>query len=217
MGKQSEKCNKFIGGAFSNSSFGIAIGFIALAIILCLGDIGKQFVIEKIKKTEWSFTALGRDAIVASKITSLSMELRTKIKANRLGIYLFHNGTVFSNGISFKKSSLVYEVTDGVTVPVFALNQSVPLTQMPDVLRNLVIKPGAFYFSTDKISETSLRYSLLADNVKSCYYCRITSGEENLIGYVMLSYIADLPENLDIKRELEDFTGIISSILVKSK
>lgn len=191
---------------------GMAMGFIAAALMLVAGDFAKDWAIEKIKSDEWSIPALIQDVSVSKRITGLSVELRAKTDANRVAIYLFHNGAVYSNGVPFKKSSLIYEILDNTTVPISQSYQGLPLTQMAETLNLLIKNEHSFFVKTSDMTESPWKFMLLDNGIKSCYYKRIMD-DQKLVGYIAVTFDQNLEPDQHFVNLVDYYTGVIASFL----
>lgn len=190
------------------------LAFLVLTLLILGGTWGKEYIVSYYHRQEWSITALQKDAYRSTKIAELTTELRTKLDANSVSVFLFHNGGFFSGGIPFKKASVVYESVDFSTAPIASFRRDTPLSQLAPILEQLTTAKDPFYVQTRDLNSSYWKYLLITEGTARCYYGPLRKGDK-MLGFVKVGYnnASDTPPNRRYILTIQEYSGIITSML----
>lgn len=130
--------------------------------------------------------------------------LLEKSKANRVSCFMYHNGGYTVTGRSFQKMSMLYEAVDGKTSSVMGAYQNIPRTMFPILMQKLS-EQG--YYDIDDIesikedAKTSYQ-AFKSRGAKSVYVGAIKDSQHNMLGFVLVEYVADKCEDKEALKEL---------------
>ena len=130
--------------------------------------------------------------------------LLEKSKANRVSCFMYHNGGYTVTGRSFQKMSMLYEAVDGKTSSVMGAYQNVPRTMFP-ILMQTLSEQG--YYDIDDIetikdvAQTSYQ-AFKSRGAKSVYVGAIKDSQHNMLGFVLVEYVADKCEDKELLKNL---------------
>jgi hypothetical protein len=161
-------------------------GYILICFIIIFGSIAKDFSVKYFKDQEWSFKSLNKDSKRNTQINKIISDLRAKVDADNVTVFLFHNGGFFSSGIPYRKKSSVYESNSQDGSNVFDY-KNIPLTQVAELINRLSETSEVLYFRTRAIEPSQWKYMLANEGYKFNYYKRIQIGQK-MIGYIRVSY-----------------------------
>jgi RNA polymerase-binding transcription factor DksA len=128
-----------------------------------------------------------------------------EIKAKRLGIYLFHNGTYSLTGIHFFKMSCICEkVAIGSGVRERAIeHSSIPINLFDDMITGLM-NDGYYIInrpnSKEELESSNIKIFFSSSKIEFIYTVAIYDNDNNIIGFVLAEMMKD--ENL---KDLADF------------
>ena len=141
---------------------------------------------------------------INDSIGNILENINDEIDANRLSIYVFHNGAYSSHGLPFFKTSCIGEVikkNSGVSKEI-KTHTSLPLGMFDNTIKTL--------YNTGKVcilnSETETRFSALTNmmknnNIKSGIGIAIYDIDNNIIGVIIAEFI-NPKESLDIVEKI---------------
>lgn len=194
--------------AFSQNKLTEFVAFILFATLIICGTLGKDLVTDYLKNKEWSVHELKVDATRHQKVQELITELRVRTGGSRVVISLFHNGGFYSSGVPYKKTSIIYETCEFGIAPITQESQSIPLSQVSDVLKELASRSGPFFINTISMNQGVWKYTLMRQGVDSAYYCRISQGEK-IIGYIAITY----GDQVKVDKKIEELIDVYSHLI----
>lgn len=199
--------------------------FIVLVLIIVYGvylilknysSIVKKFLMEYLeeKNKKHSDGAQHRKS-VSPKIRTEILEVAEEIKADRVLVFEFSNGTSNLVGLPFLYVSATYEVTTPGTPPVALQYQKINAAIMAEFLEELEEK--GYYYVRD-ISEAKEKYPILynfmAPNGAHSALFYTLYGVNNTIGFVVATTIKDKEfTRSDALPKIAGAAQIISSLL----
>ena len=80
------------------------IGYLFLCFLIVIGTAARDYSIEYFRNKEWSFATLNRDSERNQMVNKDISDLRAKIDAENITIYLFHNGGFLVAGCHIGKN-----------------------------------------------------------------------------------------------------------------
>jgi hypothetical protein len=187
------------------------LGYLFLCFLIVVGTAARDYSVEYFRNKEWSFTTLNRDSERNQMINKDISDLRAKIDAENITIYLFHNGGFFSSGVPYRKKSSAYESNASINSRAYNYD-NIALSQVSELIGKLVESPDCFFVKTDDIKASQWKLMLLSNNYKSNYYKRIQFGDK-MIGYMRASFSQDVSENVKIEKEIDYYESRISTFL----
>lgn len=148
-----------------------------------------------------------------------------KTNSDRIGIYVFHNGSHSSHGLPFFKVSCISEyIRRGCgIISHFSDCNSVPLTLFDDIIDRLysygfVIVKNSYNGDTPSTASGSIQsksFYLDKDMARTAIFCAVYDSYENILAFIMLEYINEIDDN-DIDNyinELKEFCARIRPTL----
>lgn len=130
-------------------------------------------------------------------------DLRRIIDADRVGIYVFHNGTHSSHGIPFFKLTCINErIKKGSGIaPNVANHASVPLTLFEGFITSLYKNSEVLNKKDPTTGIYSLPYSVLAnESISTGLYIGIYDCDNNLLGYMAAEFKTIIDTDEEIKK-----------------
>lgn len=186
-------------------------GYILICLIIILGSITKDFSTKYFKDKEWTFKSLHSDSKRNTQINKIISDLRAKLDADNVSVFIFHNGGFFSSGVPYRKKSNVYESNSlGNNSPFEYKN--IPLSQVAELISKLTETQGTFPIKTSAMPQSQWRFMLTNEGYRFSYYKRIQVGQK-MIGYIRVSYRAETPANQNHLKLINDYSDPISSLL----
>lgn len=132
-----------------------------------------------------------------------------KTKCDRIGIYVFHNGTVASHGLPFFKVSCICEYIRRGTGICSHINDStnIPLTLFDDIIGKLYTQGSVIVSNKTENGFASDSFFLEKDKADTAIFTVVYDGEDNVMGFVLGEYHDQLEDNdilksIDIYKEL---------------
>ena len=122
-----------------------------------------------------------RGAIKENCISAMS-----KIGAARIAIYLFHNGTHSTNGISFLKMSCICEkvsIGSGIRERMVELT-NIPINLFDDMIDKLITYNRYIIMNNDETQETNHKIFISADKIYYTQLVTIYDINNNILGFV---------------------------------
>lgn len=138
------------------------------------------------------------------------------IKAQRLGIYLFHNGTYSLNGIHFFKMSCICEkVVIGSGTRERAIeHSSIPINLFDDMIAGL-IEDGSYLITRPedqtKLEASNMKIFFSSSKIKFIHTVAIYDNDNNIIGFVLAEMAQDYSEE-SIKFQRNTIKNLIDKI-----
>jgi hypothetical protein len=186
-------------------------GYILIFALIVLGSAAKDYSIEFFKNQEWTFSNLNNDAKRNQRINNLISELRIKLEADNVTVFVFHNGGFFSSGVPYRKASAAYESSSKINNHRFDYN-NIPLSYLAKLIEILTTTPECIFIKTQDIEPSQWKYMLLNEQYVSNYFKRIQIGQK-MIGYVRVSYLSQREKNKLDSDEVSEYTEVISGLL----
>jgi len=120
-----------------------------------------------------------------------------KIGAERIAIYLFHNGNQSTHGIKFFKISCICEkVNIGSGVREQALDQSnIPINLFDDTINNLIDNGRCIIINDDNIANSNNKIFISAKKIKYAQAISIFDNENNILGFVLIELSHEYDKN----------------------
>lgn len=145
------------------------------------------------------------------------------IKAQRLGIYLFHNGTYSLNGIHFFKMSCICEkVVIGSGTRERAIeHSSIPINLFDDMIAGL-IDNGSYTIIRPEdpkdLDASNMKIFFSSSKIKFVHTIAIYDNNNNIIGFVLAEMSQDYSEEtIDAQRNyIKELIDKITPVLVFS-
>jgi hypothetical protein len=190
-------------------------GYILICLIIIFGSVAKDFSTKYLKDQEWTFKSLYKDSKRNSQINKIISDLRAKVDADNVSIFMFHNGGFFSSGVPYRKKSSVYESNAIDNYNSFDY-KNIPLSQVAELIARLTETQNTFYIRTNSIHQSQWRFMLTNENYKFSYYKRIQIGQK-MIGYIRVSYKKETPSNQNHINLIDDYSDPISSLLAMNE
>lgn len=151
-----------------------------------------------------------------SELRILISELSGKMKPNRIGIYLLHNGTNSLSGFPFLKFSCVCEFTKNPRYSKTKTHINIPVGIVSDFLNiltsNISLFPGCSWFSDINKDPVFVRLIGKLDNY-ICHAILSTQGSV-LLGFVLVEF--DNRTDLNVSEQVDlvgDLTKKLAPIL----
>lgn len=122
-----------------------------------------------------------KEAIKENCITAMN-----QIKAARIGVYLFHNGTHSSHGISFLKVSCMCEkvaIGSGIRERMME-HTNVPINLFDDMIDTLITNNRFIIMNDDQLQELSHRMFVSADKIKYSQLIALYDINNNMLGFI---------------------------------
>lgn len=149
-----------------------------------------------------------------------------KIKADRVGIYVFHNGTQSSHGLPFFKLSCISEwIKHGCGITTHLQDCSgIPLAMYDDIIERIYSYGFAivdnYYGNHPQLSTNSTyiqtnSFFLEKDRAETAIFCAIYDSYDNILAFVLAEYIDRVDAEIidDNITELKEFCARIRPAL----
>lgn len=155
------------------------------------------------------------------KVSShLKVELTTYmtlLKADRLGIYLLHNGQKSASGFPFFKFSCISEQVKHLNMARIKSHHDFPINLMSDMIQTLFNHNTiSFYDEDSQVQTDPFIYKLLANSSNKYIIKGIFDTNVNLIGFVLIEFdFVELNKNcyFEMNKQIDDLIKVISPIL----
>lgn len=185
--------------------------------------------------TERRLHPIARSVLANKEVNSLLIELRTKTKADRACVFLFHNGQTFTNknplwrvsctqeccrpGISHEIGNLQNMLASLFWDGIQPLFETVNSDCGPGITMHSAMSGQfrVYKIHAHALSDTYYKRSLLATGIRVAYLAPIIDGKKEIVGYISLSYCLeeDLPPPEEILTILVEAAGNIHFALTK--
>lgn len=122
-----------------------------------------------------------RSSIKENCITAMN-----KIGSDRIAIYLFHNGTHSTHGISFFKMSCICEkvaVGSGVRERMIE-HTNIPINLFDDMIEKLITNDRYIIMNNEETQATSHKLFISSDKIKYTQIITIYDINNNMLGFV---------------------------------
>lgn len=146
------------------------------------------------------------------------------IKAQRLGIYLFHNGTYSLNGLHFFKMSCICEkVAMGSGTRERSIeHSSIPINLFDDMISSL-INNGNYVIkrpkNIDELESSNIKIFFSSPKIKFIHTVTIYDNNNNIIGFVLAEMAQDYSNDLIDEQQIviKDLINKITPVLLFSE
>lgn len=142
------------------------------------------------------------------------------LQADRIAIYLFHNGMKAINGFPFLKFSCIGEQSNSITNSRIKQHHDFPVNLMTDFLKDLFDhKPICYYDDNDinsSMEEDPMFEKLISSSSNKYIVKGIFDSEINLIGFIIVEFDAEQlkPYNyINKNTEVDNLIEHISPVL----
>ena len=168
-----------------------------------LGSVFLKHILDnrKKKKEEIDHENLTEDEIInMTEIQKFIEDFRYKMHLDRIGIFQFHNGSKFFQGIPMKKYSQTFEATSPGIASTKSLYQNILVTEHPGFMKALCEKDIISFSCKDENIE-DLRECFEEQGILQTISAPIRSLSGQLIGFIDIQCIK---HEIDLTSELED-------------
>ena len=183
-----------------------------------------QILIEKLLHDSSETELFNRDLVnMYVKINSaIKLEIMTFINllgADRLAIYVFHNGTTSLTGLPFLRFSCFTEYVKHSERSRIKSHNGIPVNLLSDFIKTLVTKSEIIYDDNtqeNEYSEDVLLYNLITKSDDKYIIKAISDSNCNLIAFAVIEFDEDklTHENCEDKKiKIDEMIKIISPIL----
>jgi hypothetical protein len=150
-------------------------------------------------------------------ITKLE-EIRDEIDADRITIYSFHNGGEYYSGKSMQKLSCSYEVVQpGVSRTQLEM-QNIPVSACLVTIQNLMENKEFHCVDVESnYPESTCKYQLINNGVKSTYQYAIFNLEKKAIGIIRADFVGETNELTEEQEKVLKYSAIKLSGYLLSK
>lgn len=145
----------------------------------------------------------------------------TSIKASRLAIYLFHNGTHSTHGINFFKMSCICEkvaIGSGVRERLIE-HSNIPINLFDDMIDKLITNGRYLIMNDENLGSSSHKIFISSNKIKYAQTVAIFDINNNILGFVVSemehNYVRETA--LAEKEKLELLTSQLVPILAYSE
>lgn len=178
------------------TNVGLAIVCSAVLIIFCIAMFKRQQ-----KMIDTLTQALNRKEHPSEEDTDLLGKINEKIydeilgdlsalDADRVFVYLYHNGGVSSSGLFFQRMSCICEVVNSGVLPVSDKSQSLYKGTYATLCKSLADTGEWIVEDTEDLSSVDgfLYQRLVADHTESAYYKVLKDSQGRPVGFVGVDY-----------------------------
>lgn len=172
------------------------LGLVALGVVVVLtvwlrskvmDVLGKHFVVSEIQNDQ--------------QITELLVEIRVGCEADRVSIYMFHNGERYTNGNSMLRLSGAYETLAAGISSQRPNSQNVLVSTVPEAVEFLVdddVRDALYSGKTADLEPCFYRAALEAQGVRCVAKYPLCKGPD-IIGFVCADFVqTDTPHQLSL-------------------
>lgn len=192
----------------------------------------------RMKAQEWlhqrRLHPIAKSVLANKEVNSLLIELRTKARADRASVFLFHNGQTFTNKNPLWRVSCTQECCrTGISHEIGTL-QNILASLFWDGIQPLfeitpVYSPGitmhsamggqlkVYRMMAHELMDTYFKRSLLSTGIKVSYTTPIIDDRKEIVGYIALNYCIeeDVPPVEEVLTVLVESAGLIHYALTK--
>ena len=170
----------------------------------------KEVIKDKAIEQQSLFTVFAklRDSIKLSTIRT-----QDAIKADRIAIYLFHNGNSSTHGIKFFKMSCICEkVVVGSGVREQSIDQSnIPINLFDSMVDKLIDNGRYIILNDEEIESSNHRIFISAKKIKYSQAVAIFDTSNNILGFVLAEMSHDYSIDL-AKEEFNTMTLLVEQL-----
>lgn len=121
-----------------------------------------------------------------------------KTECDRIGVYVFHNGTVASHGLPFFKVSCICECIkrgSGICSHITD-STNLPLNLFGDIVEKLYVEPGGCVVVRNTIDNAfhSDSFFLEKDKAATAIFTVVYDSEDNIMAFILGEYRSELTE-----------------------
>lgn len=174
--------------------------------------------------SEQNNTTVGNDMPIKN-LMNIFMKLKDSIKENcvatmnkigavRIAIYLFHNGTHTTHGISFFKMSCMCEkvvIGSGVKERMME-HTSIPLNLFDEMFDLLVTNNRFIIINNDETQETNHKMFISADKINYAQLVPIYDVNNNMLGFVAVEMTKHLSMD-EVDKETEILNELVKQLV----
>lgn len=136
-----------------------------------------------------------------------------KTECDRIGIYVFHNGTVASHGLPFFKVSCICEYIrrgSGICSHI-ADSTNLPLTLFDDIVERLYTEGTVIVRNTVDSGFKSDSFFLDKDKVSTALFSVVYDSEDNAMAFVLGEYRSELTDD-EINSDLITYSDLCARL-----
>ena len=145
---------------------------------------------------------------IDDSIKNILRKISDNIDADRLSVYVFHNGVYSSHGLPFFKASCISEITKGCEIAKKVnVHNNLPLSIFDDIIKALY-KDGKLSMPTMKFIKNKYPavYNMMIEaHTKSASIVAIYDNDGNILGGIVAEFVEEKEES-----ELESITEVLS-------
>jgi hypothetical protein len=153
---------------------------VALITVWLKHHLETQKEIEKRKQED---CLSGQDVESMLEVQEFLESLMNKWKFDRAGIFQFHNGGKFFNGVSMKKYSQSYEALSPGIAGVKKENQNVLVTQHPSLMKH-VSENDFFYVDGEDTVLDYMREKVKEEGILQIVTCSLKNLSGSTVGFI---------------------------------
>ena len=137
-----------------------------------------------------------------------------KVMADRLAIYLFHNGSHSTHGINFFKMSCICEkVLIGCGIRERSIEHSnIPITLFDDMVDNLITNGYFVIHNDENVANTNRRIFISGKRIKYVQCVSIFDEDNNMLGFVLSESSKEYNEE-QAEKEREELKVLSNQIM----
>lgn len=152
-----------------------------------------------------------------TEIISRLDEIKEEVDADRISIYSFHNGGEYYSGKSMQKLSCSYEVVKPGVSRTQLLAQNIPVSACLSTLQNLMENKEFHCVDVENnYPESSCKFQLLENGVRSTYQYAIFNLERKAVGILRADFVGEMNELTDEEEHTLKYSAIkLSGYLLK--
>lgn len=155
--------------------------------------------------------------VIDRQVLAAISELRSNINADRVAIYLFHNGKMTVNNIPFLFYSQTHEaVRRGVSREILT-SQSLPLSTI-SAWNGRLIENECFIERVDHIEDEVLAPLLFDRGVRDVSVCPLTTTRGMPFGFIMVQWTSsEMPTNINRVLQETRATAVSMALLISKQ
>ena len=180
------------------------------ALVTAVGGLIVAFKKTKKELVESIPKRIKKQTDIDTEIVKRMEQVKEIVGADRVQIYDFHNGIHYANGRSALKVSCSYEVCRIGCKPSQMLLQGIPISCIPQFIRNIINAGEMKTSNLEEIKNTMpSTYELKkSQNVKSFYDIILSNKEGEPIGFLAIQFT---------KINMVDFTDVKKNEILRLK
>ena len=144
--------------------------------------------------------SITKQSDIDCEIVHEAEKLKEIINADRIEVFEFHNGVHYANGRSALRMSCTYEVCRYGVEPYLSRLSGIPLTVVPNLIKNLLNKDKVAIEKLDDVADIMpSTFGLLNSmGVKSFYAFVIHNDKGEPVGFIAIQFCKDNVTDLQI-------------------